>query len=138
VKKKLTTDHSAAIRNVLSAINNAWLVRRGPAMVEALNPNFSDDVVFRGPGFTLLGAGRDFAVQSYVDFVNQCEVKDCSLDEPAIDVIGETAIAQYKWKMTYSLAGKDYTEQGHDVFTLSLRDGQWRVIWRAMLPEPSN
>ncbi|MGI8961343.1 MAG: hypothetical protein ACR2IV_16585 [Bryobacteraceae bacterium] len=92
----------------------------------------------RGPGFQLLGQGRSFTIQSYHDFVTKAEVKSFSLDEPEVDVIGETAVAQYRWTMTYVLSGNEYTEHGHDVFALSKPDGQWRVVWRAMLAEPSS
>jgi len=83
----------AEIRDLLSRINDAWLHKRGDALTAALNACFAEDVVMRGPGFVLFGKGRDFAVQSYRDFVNQAEVKDFSLEEPDIDIAGETATA---------------------------------------------
>ena len=124
-----------AIRDLLSRINDAWLKQRGEAMTAALNECFAEDVVMRGPGFAFLGKGRDLVVQSYHDFVTQAEVKSVSLDEPEIDVTGETATAQYKWAMTYALGGQEYTEQGRDVFVLAQRDKKWVVVWRAMLVE---
>ena len=124
-----------AIRDLLSRINDAWLKQRGEAMTSALNECFAEDVVMRGPGFAFLGKGRDLVVQSYHDFVSQAEVKSVSLDEPEIDVTGETATAQYKWAMTYALGGQEYTEQGRDVFVLAQRDKKWVVVWRAMLVE---
>ena len=124
-----------AIRDLLSRINDAWLKQRGEAMTAALNECFAEDVVMRGPGFAFLGKGRDLVVQSYHDFVSQAEVKSVSLDEPEIDVTGETATAQYKWAMTYALGGQEYTEQGRDVFVLAQRDKKWVVVWRAMLVE---
>jgi uncharacterized protein (TIGR02246 family) len=131
----LTADH-LAIRDLLTQLNDAWVHKRGDTLTAALTDCFADDVVMRGPGFQLLGEGRSFAIQSYHDFVAQAEVKSFSLDEPEIDVIAETAAAQYKWAMTYVLSGNEYTEHGHDVFALSKRDGQWQVVWRAMVPEP--
>jgi hypothetical protein len=110
--------------------------QQGEAMAAALNECFADDVVMRGAGFAFLGKGRDLFVQSYQDFVSQAEVKSFSLDQPEIDVAGETAIAQYKWTMTYVLGGQEYTEQGYDVFVLARRDKKWLAVWRALLPEP--
>jgi hypothetical protein len=125
-----------AIRDLLSRINDAWIKQRGEAMTAALNECFAEDVVMRGPGFAFLGKGRDLVVQSYHHFVSHAEVKTVSLDDPEIDVAGETATAQYKWAMTYVLGGQEYTEQGRDVFVLARRDKKWLAVWRAMLVEP--
>jgi hypothetical protein len=132
----LTADH-LAIRDLLAQLNDAWVHKRGEAMTAALTNCFADDIVMRGPGFQLLGRGRSFAVQSSLDVVTQAEVKNFSLDEPEVDVIADTAVAQYKWTMTYLLSGNEYTEEGHDVFALSKHDSEWRIVWRAMLAEPS-
>ena len=129
------TKEQAEIRGVLSRINNAWSKLRGDAMTAALNECFADEIVLRGPGFVFLGKGRDSAVQSYHDFVTQAEVKSVLLDEPQIDVAGDTATAQYKWTMTYVLNGEEYTEHGHDVFVFARRDNKWLAVWRALLPE---
>ena len=130
------TAEQIAIRDLLSQINDAWIKQRGEAMTAALNECFAEDVVMRGPGFAFLGQGRDLIVQSYRDFVSQAEVKTASLDEPEIDVTGETATAQYKWTMTYALGGQEYTEHGRDVFVLARRNNKWLAVWRAMLVEP--
>ena len=130
----LTADQ-IAIRDLLSRINDAWLKQRGEAMTATLNECFAEDVVLRGSDFVFLGKGRDLAVQSYRDFVTQAEVKNCSLDEPEIDVAGDTATAQYKWAMTYVLNGQEYTEHGCDVFVFARRGKKWLAVWRALLPE---
>ena len=129
------TAEQTAIRDLLLRINDAWIKQRGEAMTAALNECFAEDVVMRGPGFVFLGKGRDFVVQSYHDFVSQAEVKSFSRDEPEIDVIGETATAQYEWGMTYVLNGEEYTEHGRDVFVFARRDKKWLAVWRVMLVE---
>src|SRR5260370_17742923 len=128
----ITADQTA-IRDLLSRINDVWTKQRGEAMTAALNECFAGDVVMRGPGFAFVGKGRDLVVQSYHDFVNQAEVKSFSLDEPEIDVTGETATAHYKWAMTYALGGQEYTEHGRDVFVVARRDKKWLAVLRAML-----
>jgi hypothetical protein len=129
------TKEQAEIRDVLSRINNAWSKLRGEAMTAALNDCFADEIVMRGPGFVFLGKGRATAVQSYHDFVTQAEIKSVLLDEPQIDVAGDTATAQYKWTLTYALNNQEYTEHGHDVFVFARRDNKWLAVWRALLPE---
>jgi len=129
------TPEQIAVRDVLTRINDAWSRLRGEAMASALNDCFAEDIVVRGPGFVLLGKGRDFAVKSYQEFVTQAEVKSFSADDPEIDVAGETATAQYKWTMTYVLNGQEYTERGHDLFVFARRGVKWLAVWRALLPE---
>jgi hypothetical protein len=130
----LTTEQTE-IRDVLSRINGAWSKLRGEAMTAALNECFAEDAVMRGPGFVFLGKGRASAVESYHDFVNQAEVKSFLLDDPQIDVAGDSATAQYKWTMTYVLNGQEYTEHGHDLFVFARRENKWLAVWRALLPE---
>ncbi len=125
-----------AILAVVNTINDAWLHKRGETMTNALRPCLAENVVMRGPGFLLLGSGRDFAVQSYHDFVTQATVMKCTLDEPQIDICEQTAAAHYKWEMTYVLDGQAYTERGHDLFVLARRGETWVVVWRVMLPQP--
>jgi hypothetical protein len=131
------TAEQIAVRDVVSRINEAWSKLRGEALTAALSECFAEEMVIRGPGFVFLGKGRELAVKSYQDFVNQTEVKSLSLDTPEIDVAGDTATAQYKWTMTYVLKGQEYTEQGHDLFVFVRRYGNWLAVWRALLPEAS-
>ena len=127
------TAEESAIRNQLDRINHAWQRLRGEAMTAELSACFAEDVVMRGAEFAFLGKGREFAVQSYHDFISQAAVKAFRIEEPAIDISGQTATANYKWQMTYILHGQEYTQQGHDLFVLSRRDNRWLVIWRALL-----
>jgi ketosteroid isomerase-like protein len=123
----------AAILVQIARINEAWQEQRGESMIKTLAACFAEDVVMRGPDFALLGSGRDFAVQSYADFVTQADVRSFTTDEPEVDVTGDTATALYAWQMSYVLAGQEYTEQGHDLFVFSRRSGHWLVVWRALL-----
>jgi hypothetical protein len=129
----VTTPDEAAIRAQISQINHAWQHQRGETLTSTLKECFANDIVMRGPGFTFISKGRELAVQSFVDFTAQAEVKAFSAEEPAIDLYGDTATATYAWQMTYVLAGQEYTEQGHDIFIFSRQAGQWLAVWRTLL-----
>ena len=126
--------NEAAVCDVLTRLNNAWMHERGDAMTAALNSCFAENVVLRGPDLSLLGRGRDFAVQSYREFVTQAEVKHFSMQPAEIDIWGNMATAQYKWTMSYVLSGQEYSEEGSDVFMLTRCDDKWQIVWRALLP----
>jgi ketosteroid isomerase-like protein len=123
-----------AIAAIVTRINEAWQDLAGDALADALAECFAGDVVMRGPSLALLGTGRDFASQSYEDFVAETEIKNFLQDDPEIDIVGDTAVAYYQWKMTYVLADNEYTEQGRDLFVLARRSGRWWVVWRALFP----
>jgi hypothetical protein len=122
------------IRLVLGQINDAWLKGRSQDIPRALDPCLAEDVVVWGPDFREVARGKDACVKSYVEFVTQAVVKHCTLSEPDIHRVGGTAVASYSWEMTYTLNVQEYRESGHDVFVLDRSEGQWRVIWRMIVP----
>jgi len=130
-------DDREEIRLLLNKINDAWLAGPPDGIPGVLNECFSADMVIRGPGFQAMGRGKEACVKSYVDFVRQARVRNCTLSEPEIDGFGDTAIATYSWEMTYELDGHEYHDSGHDLFVLSRMEGRWLAVWRAMLPAPA-
>ncbi len=122
------------IRELIRAMNDAWL--KGPAaeIPARLAPCFHENAVIRGADLEAVASGRDACIQSYVDFVGQAVIRECTLDEPEIDLAGGTATAVYHWEMTYELGGEQYSEAGADVLVLARTDGRWLVTWRLVLP----
>ena len=127
-------DDREEIRLLLNKINDAWLAGPPDGIPGVLNECFSADMVIRGPGFQAMGRGKEACVKSYVDFVRQARVRNCTLSEPEIDGFGDTAIATYSWEMTYELHGHEYHDSGHDLFVLARVEGRWLAVWPAMLP----
>jgi ketosteroid isomerase-like protein len=117
------------IRAIVQRIHDAWSQGRP----EDLHQYFDDRMVIRGPEFLVMGRGRDACVQSYAGFLKVATVHEYDRGEPEIDLHGDTAVAVYSWKMTYSLESGRYTEKGHDLFVFSRASGEWRAIWRTML-----
>ena len=129
----MSNNPNEEIRLLVRKINDAWLTGNP----DALNEFFHEDMIMKGPGFQTVGKGKQVCVQGYKDFLSQCVIKDYKESEPDIDVWGETAVAVMPWKMTYELAGQEYTESGHDVFTFTHQNGKWLAVWRALLSSPS-
>jgi len=129
-----TSDDHEQVRLLLQRINDAWL--HGPAdeIPEKIEDCFHDEMVMRGPDFQELGRGKALCAKSYRDFLHQAKVQSCNLDEPRIDIAGDSAIAAYAWEMTYELNGQSYTESGHDLFVFTRQDGKWVAVWRALFP----
>lgn len=123
-----------AVRVLLNRINDAWLKRPPGEISGVLQDCFDPRMVIKGPGFQPLAQGSKACARSYEDFVRQATVRCCKVSEPDIDLYGNTAVATYSWEMTYELNGQVYDESGHDLFVLTRDEGQWRAVWRAMLP----
>jgi hypothetical protein len=124
------------IRLLLNQINNAWLKGAPDELPGLLKECFHDGMVIKGPGFQEMGRGKEVCVRSYMDFLRQAAVRQCTLSDPDIDLCGDTAVATYSWEMTYAMNGQDYHESGHDLFVLTRAEGRWRAFWRATLPSP--
>lgn len=122
------------IRTLIQSMNDAWL--RGPVeeMPARLDACFHDDIVIRGADLGVAGRGKDACIQSYVDFVQQADIRECTIESPEIDLAGDSAAAVYSWEMTYEMDGQEYSEAGADVLMLARVDGRWLITWRAMLP----
>jgi ketosteroid isomerase-like protein len=128
---------SDQIRDLLQTINSSWLSERPEELSRILADCFHPDMVIKDCDLEIVAKGKDACVRSYVDFIQQAKISAFSQDDADIHVVGETAIATYGWKITYTLEGKEYTEPGHDVFVFSRADGKWLAVWRAMLTEPA-
>ena len=126
---------SDEIRDLLQTINSSWLSKKPGELSKILADCFHADMVIKGCDLETVAEGRDACVGSYVDFIQQAKISAFRQDEADIRVVGDTAIASYGWKITYTLEGKEYTEPGHDVFVFNRTNGKWLAIWRAMLTE---
>jgi ketosteroid isomerase-like protein len=120
------------IRDVLLRINQAWL----HGDVDDLRPLFHENVLVMPPGELARVRGREPCVQSYREFVQTARVRDYVEHDLAIDVFGDTAVATYRFDITYEINGKSSSETGIDLFVFSRIDDSWRAVFRTLLPLP--
>jgi hypothetical protein len=128
-----STDEES-VRELVARINDAWLKGRPEDIPSALDGCFHEQMTIKGPDFQTIGSGKEACIRSYSDFLQQASVRECTLSEPDVEVVGDTAIASYSWKMTYELSGQEYRESGHDLFVFTRDQGRWLAVWRALLP----
>jgi uncharacterized protein (TIGR02246 family) len=121
-----------AIRNLLQQLNQAWM--RGQP--QDIGPMLDDDVVFIYPGFVGRAQGRAAAVATYEDFLAQARIHGVNLEEPSIDVFGDTAVATYRYDVDYELSDGRFREKGRDLFVFACNaEGVWRAVWRMMMSD---
>lgn len=126
------------VRGVIDRINAAWLEGPPDEIPARIGACFHRDaVICGGPDFRVVARGGAACAASYVEFVRSATVNDCTLDAPAIEIVGDTATAVCPWTMTYTFNEKTYTESGHDILVLRRDSRDWLVIWRTLVPKSS-
>lgn len=121
------------IRVLLARINDAWLKGRPEDLSSLMDGCFSESMVVVGPGFQVMGRGREACIAGYADFIRAAKIEHHQFSEPTIEVWDGTAIASYAWEITYKMEGNEHRDSGHDVFVFTRADGSWRAVWRALV-----
>lgn len=134
----MTTENSAAeILSVIRRITAAWLDGPPGEIIARVTPCFDENVVFCASNLQVVASGAEACAASYEKFVRMATVHELKSPDPEIHVAGEAATAVCPWTITYTLNNETYTESGHDILAFTRRNGEWRLMWRAMLPTPS-
>jgi ketosteroid isomerase-like protein len=50
-----------------------------------------------------------------------------------LSVVGDVAVATFRYDMIYERAGKRSRSTGRDLWVLQAQAGNWIAVWRAML-----
>lgn len=119
------------IWSIIKEINEGWLRKD----FDPLEKYFHPEVVMVFPKFQGRVKGKEELIQSYRDFVNKGEILDYKQENSGVDVVGDSAMAAYRFEMIYLMDGKRYHECGYDMFSFIRKQGQWRIVWRHLAPE---
>lgn len=130
---------AATVASVLARLNAAWQSGDYAMLAEC----FDADVVMMLPNGTGRVEGREPIVASYRDFMESATITEYHEDPPAIDVWGDTAVASYRWAMSWVTRGAPDSGAGCDVLVFRRMAGpgaleeEWRAVWRTMMLEPA-
>ena len=120
------------IWGAIAAANRAWSAGR-PQEVASL---FHDDVVLAFADSHRRLVGREAMVRSYVELCQRVEVVGFRELTHAVDVLGDTAIVNYRFRFAYEANGVPREETGREVLVLRRGpDGRWLVLWRTRFPD---
>jgi hypothetical protein len=124
--------HRAAIEVALTlaALSTAWRERRYDDLAGFL----AEDMVFTLPGFGGRLEGATAVVASYREFMERVTLTAYEEQAPTVDVWGETAVASFRWEMTWLAGGVPNQGAGHDLFVFrrAAAGESWRAVWRTM------
>lgn len=120
------------IRQLLKKINEAWVNGRS----EELEEYFHEDIVIAQAGLQPRGTGKKACVDSYKEFIRHANILGLKESDHYIGVWGDTAVASYKFEIDYEINGAEHHDSGVDLFVFARQRGNWRAVWRTILPLP--
>lgn len=121
------------VLELLRSLNQAWLAGR----FGELGGCFHEDVVVVPPGFQQRMQGRDPCVQSYRKFATHATVLELNTSMMQVNCWGETAVASYRFEITYRRGGKELKEAGREIFVLIRENRKVQAVWRTMVLQPA-
>lgn len=114
----------------VETVNRLWTHREARCLADHLHP----EMVLCAPGFAERLQGREACARTYTEFAAHARIETFQASEAEVDVFGDTAVAVYRYRIVYELAGERHDETGHDHYVLVCREGRWWPIWRTLSP----
>jgi hypothetical protein len=110
-------------------INEAWLIGR----VEDLEARFHPEIVMVFPGFSGRARGRHELLAGFRDFCENATIHQYREHDHQIDIVGDTAVINFRYEMVYERSGQRSRATGRDVWVFQYQDRAWIAVWRTML-----
>jgi len=124
----------AEVRHVLANISTAWQARRYDVLAEF----FAEDMILALPASGARLEGVRAVIESYREFMDRVTLTNYREDPATVDVWVNTAVASYRWEMSWLAGNTPNREVGHDIFVFRrTTDERWLAVWRTMMFEPS-
>jgi len=123
------SDASAQVHHALASISAAWREGHPSSMRDYIHP----EIVMVPPGFTAGVRGRDILVSSFEEFSRNAKVLEYEETDEHIDVIGDCAVASFRFRMLYEHTAYREDCSGRDLWVFQRHDDRWVATWRAML-----
>jgi hypothetical protein len=122
-------EREAQVSATLGQINQAWLTGNP----DKIHDFVADEVVIVFPGFAGSVKSREAFVAGFRDFCENARIESHTESEQHIDVVGNTAIASFRFDMIYERGGSRYRSTGRDLWVFEYRADRWLAVWRTML-----
>jgi hypothetical protein len=133
-RRRRTGDDRDQVADVLQRINDAWLEGR----VDEMAADLDEGVVFVHAGFAARLEGRKRAVDSLREFVGPRAVAEYSESDLTIDAWGDTAVATYRYEISWEPAAKRPGQVGRDLFVFRRAGGSWVAAYRLAAEGPDS
>lgn len=118
------------VHEAVKQINAVWLSGR----VARLSEFMLNDVVMVAPMFEARVEGMRAAVDSFQTFIRNARVHAFRESELQVDVWEDSAMATFRFDMTYDFGGGTYEDAGRELWLFVRVDKRWRLAWRHQVP----
>ncbi|SRR5260221_9132184 len=115
-------------------INQAWL----DGQIQDLAPMVHPEIVMVLPDFAGRIQGREEFLAGFGDFRRNATIEEFREQDHQVDVVGDTAVVNFRYDMDYERSGKRYHATGRDLWVFHKEDGTWIAVWRVMLDIKEN
>jgi ketosteroid isomerase-like protein len=116
---------SAALDHIIRAGMNG--------QTDGLAGILDDQVIMVFPGFGRQVQGKAAMIGGFQDFAANAEVHEHRETDERIDVIGDAAVASYRFELIYTRQDVIYRSTGRDLWIFHRDKGVWKAVWRTML-----
>lgn len=123
-------NHQKELKFIVSQINKSWLNND----LKQLTNFFHDEMIIADSNFNKLAQNKKECIASYESFIKQAKILNYKEDEIIINIIGNTAIVNYTFNITWEADKKLNSEKGRDVFVFELSNNRWLAVFRTLLP----
>lgn len=123
-------DHQKTLKSIVTQINKSWLNND----LKQLNNFFHDEMVIADSNFNKLAQNKKECIASYESFIKQAKILRYDEQEMKINIIGNTAIVNYTFDITWEVDQNISSEKGRDVFVFEFSNSKWLAVWRTLLP----
>lgn len=120
---------SAAVAHAVREVNQAWI----KGEFDVLNALVDPEIVLVTPGFGERVRGSDAYVSGHRDFVENAVIHDFAEHDIDVDVVGDSAVATYRYELDYERSGTRYNSSGRDLYVFRSVAGKWVAAWRTIL-----
>ena len=114
-------NHKAEIAKIINAINKAWLNNK----TEYLKDFFHEKMTITDSNFNKLASNKKECIASYESFIKQAKVLSYTEHDINIEIIGNTAIVNYVFDISWEVKDNISSEKGRDVFVFEFINGKW-------------
>jgi hypothetical protein len=119
----------AEVHRTLATMNALWRNGNPSAMNQYLHP----EVTMALPGFGGKVEGMEPLIASYVEFCANARVLEYKESDEMIQVVGEVAVATYRFSMVYERASYRERSRGRDFWIFNRIGDKWLAVWRTMM-----
>lgn len=110
-------------------INRVWL----EGQVDGLESMVHPEIVMAFPRFTGRIQGQEEFIAGFRDFCQNAKIYEFQCHDHQLDVVGETAVATFRYRMVYERCGERYHATGRDLWVFQKQGNTWVAVWRTML-----